>query len=153
MLPTDIINRARRLSSTSSKYYVDADGLADLNQVKNDLWSTIVTYVNENFNWQEWYTSTIVGQGEYTLPPISTTLQGAKKLKDIKVAYSSTPYTGTSVLQWEKAKEIDPSTLEKPWTFYQQFQDPRHPMFYVADNSFFIAPVPTVAVANGIVIT
>ena len=92
MVPTDIINRARRLSSTSSNYYIDADAINDLNQVKNDVWSTIVTYVNENFYWQEFYTDSVIGQAEYTLPPISSSITGTKKLKDIKIAYNATPY-------------------------------------------------------------
>lgn len=62
MLPQDIINRARRLSSTSSSYYKDADAMDDLNQVKNDLWSTIVTYVDEDYLWQEFFTDTVPSQ-------------------------------------------------------------------------------------------
>ncbi len=153
MLPQTIIDRARRLSSTSSKYYSDADAIADLNQVKNDVWSTIVTYVNENMYWQEFFTTPVVGQAEYTLPPISSTLTGMKKIKDLKIAYDATPYTGTSVLQYVMAKEISPSTLQYPWSYYEEFQNPKTPLYYVADNSFFIAPTVTTAVTNGIVIT
>ena len=153
MIPSTIIARARRLSSTAGKYYTDQDGLDDLNQVKNNLWSTIVTYVNENMYWQEFTTTPVVWQSEYTLPPITSSTTGAKKLKDIKIAYQSTPYTGTSLLQYVVAKEISPSTLPFPWSYYVQFQNPLTPIYYVADNSYFIAPAPTVAVANGIVIT
>lgn len=156
MLPQTIIDRARRLSSTSSKYYSDADALADLNQVKNLLWSTIVTYVNENFYWQEFTVDTadlVAGQSEYTLPAISATLQWAKKLRDVKIAYSSTPYSGTSVLQYVVAREVDPSSLPLPWSYYVQFQNPLTPLFYIADNSYFIAPALTTVTAGAIVIT
>ena len=34
-----------------------------------------------------------------------------------------------------------------------QFQNPYTPIYYVADNSYFIAPTPTVVIPSGIVIT
>ena len=51
------------------------------------------------------------------------------------------------------AKEISPSTLAYPWSYYMQFQNPYTPIYYVADNSYFIAPTPTVVIPSGIVIT
>lgn len=156
MIPQTIIDRARRLSSTNSKYYSDTDAIADLNQVKNDLWSTIVTYVNENFYWQEFFVDTgdlVVGQSEYTLPPISATLQGIKKLQTVKIAYQSATYTGTNILQYVVAKEISPSTLPFPWSYYVQFQNPLTPIYYVSDNSFFIAPALTTITPGAISIT
>lgn len=153
MLPATIIERARRLSSTSSKYYTDAFGIDDLNQVKNDLWSAIVTHVNEDSYWQEWNQATVSAQSEYPLPPIASTTSWMKKLKDVKIAYDSQTYSGTTLMQYVVAKQISPSALANPWSYYVEFQDPLRPIYYLADNSIFIAPAPTLAVTAWIVIT
>lgn len=155
MLPATIIDRARRQTATSSSYYTDAMAYQDLNDVKNDVWSTIVTYVNEDLYYQEWTVDTwslVIWQSEYTLPPIASDISWAKKIKDIKIAYNSTPYTWTSLLQYVKAKRVGPASLPFPWSYYVQYQDPLRPIYWVADNSLFIAPALTTITPAAIVI-
>jgi len=71
--PTAIINQMRRLAKVDTAQYTDANALIDLNTLKDEFWSAIVTTINvqESYNWEKWKTSSIALQSEYTIPEVA----------------------------------------------------------------------------------
>ena len=63
-----IFTMARELSNTNSTDFSDTRLLPFLNQVKNDLFSYLITWINEDFNWDLWTTTSVANQSEYILP-------------------------------------------------------------------------------------
>lgn len=153
MLPAAIIAQSRIETNTTTSQWSDVVALANLNIVKNDLWSAIVSVIREEFNWQRWTTDLVSGQGEYLIPEVATNLEGAKKLNTVAICMKGQLYTGTSALYYKKAGLRSFTGLPNDWGYYQQAQDPEHPIYVVSDNSIFIAPLPTQNVTNGIALT
>ena len=53
-------------------------------------------------------------------------------------------------LVYTPAIEVNPYTLPYDWQYYKQEQSQDKPIYYVADKSIFIAPMPTEARLNGL---
>lgn len=56
---SQIIARARRVAKYNTSNYVDADALDDLNVIKDEFWAEIVSRLEEDYNWEEWKTSSV----------------------------------------------------------------------------------------------
>lgn len=56
---TQIISRARRIAKYNTSNYPDASALEDLNVIKDEFWAEIVSRLEEDYNWDEWKTSTV----------------------------------------------------------------------------------------------
>lgn len=149
---TQIISRARRIAKYNTSNYTNASALEDLNVIKDEFWAEIVSRLEEDYNWDEWKTSTVSGQGEYTLPPLTSTSDGTKALKTVAVSYGTTVYDDGG-LQYVKAKLVNPASMALDWDYYKNNQSELNPVYYVSDNSIFIAPIPQSAVANGVKMT
>ena len=67
-----IISKARKIAKYNTSNYNDTDALSDLNNIKDEFWAEIVSRLEEDYNWEEWKTSIISGQSEYTLPPLTS---------------------------------------------------------------------------------
>jgi hypothetical protein len=46
------------------------------------------------------------------------------------------------LLKYIKAREVNRQTLEFEWNYYLENQSVDDPIYFIADNSVFIAPVP-----------
>lgn len=113
-----------------------------LNMVKDNFWSRIVSESWENRKWQQWTADTVALQSEYTQPIMSSSVTWAKLVKDISINYDGETYATTWELHFQKCREVDPSSLRYDWSWYKENQDRSDPIFYIADDSIFIAPVP-----------
>jgi len=150
MTPATLLTTGRTLSRTTSSQISDDQALIYLNLRKNDLWSAIVTAVGENRNWDKWKADTVAEQSEYTQPIMSSSTVGTKTINAIAINYDGETYDGNGALIYIPAKEISPESLPHEWNYYVNNQSKENPIFYVAENSIFIAPAPETTVTNGI---
>lgn len=140
--PTTIIARARRLYNINTAQYSDSDALSDLNELKNNFFSALINAVEEDWNWEKWTSDTVALQGEYSLPAMGASTAWAKQIKQIAIAYDNTTYDNTWALVYTPATLVNPNTLEYHWSYYEENQDQASPIYYIADDSLFIAPIP-----------
>lgn len=63
-------------------------------------------------------------------------------LKSVAISYSSNTYEETGLIEYQKAREVNPATLEYEWNYYCENQLPEDPIYYIADDSVFVAPMP-----------
>ena len=54
-----IITRSRRFAYVNSTDYTDAMALQDLNIIKDQFWSEIVTRLPEDYQWETWTATTV----------------------------------------------------------------------------------------------
>ena len=158
MTPISIYGKVLRYSGAAASFYdYETDFFPDVNSVKDYIWNKILTNVNSDYGFAQWSTSTSLtltaGLNQYFLPPYTSTQLGLKKLRDVNIAWNTTPYNNTSVLQFYKASEVQTSALPAAWSYYQLYQDLLNPIYYCTGNCFYIAPTPTITVPNGLVIT
>ena len=137
-----IIAQMRRKAKVNTTQYSDADALIDLNTGKDEFWSIINSTTDESFNWERWTSDTASGQGEYSIPHVAYNEAGAKVMSEVEVVYDSSTFDGTGSLQYIKAKRVSPSSLANSWEWYEENQPASSPLFFVGDNSVFIAPIP-----------
>lgn len=145
-----IIDQMRRIAKVDSSQYTDANALIDLNTLKDEFWSAIVTNVQERYNWEKWKTDLVALQSEYTLATVAYNTSWTKLLNSVSINYDWETYTNTWELKYIKCTLKNPDTLENDWDYYVENQSETDPIYYVADNSYFIAPAPITAVTNWI---
>jgi hypothetical protein len=147
----DILDLIRDQSYQTTSQLPDATLIKYLNIVKNDFFSYLITAVDEDYNW-DYFTSNIVSwQSEYVLPEVAFDASGILKVKEVYVAYTGDTYDDGS-LEYAKAVQVGQSELKKGWHYYMNNQDIYYPIFYVADRSIFLAPTPTEAIINGLMV-
>jgi hypothetical protein len=147
-----IISRARKIAKYTTSNYSDSEALEDLNEIKDEFWAEIVSRLEEDYNWEEWKTASVNGQAEYTLPPLTSTSDGTKALKTVAISYGTTVYDD-GTLQYVKAKLVNPANMELDWDYYKNNQSELNPIYYVSDNSIFIAPTPNANIPSAIKMT
>jgi len=140
--PSNIITRARRLYNVNTTQYSDADALADLNELKNNFLSALINAVEEDWNWDKWTADTVALQGEYTLPLMGASTAGAKQIKQVSISYDWLTYENIGTKIYYPATLKNPNTLENHWSWYEENQSKNFPIYYIADDSLFIAPIP-----------
>lgn len=143
MLLTTMFSRVVRLTGAST--YTEANFLEDVNEVKNKFWAKIVARLDEDRHYQEWTIDwwTIANQSEYTLATVSSSAEWTKILKWVSINYNWETYEKTWLLKYLNAREVNRQTLPYEWNYYLENQSQEDPIFFIADNSVFIAPVPT----------
>lgn len=153
--PVTLISQMRRIVKVDTNQYEDSEALADLNTLKDEFWSWIVTKVQDKYNWEKWSTDSIALQSEYTIPTVASTTAWAKLLNWVSIVYntSENTYTDTWWLKYIPAVEVNPNWLEYDWDYYVENQSEDTPIYYVADNSVFIAPAPRTWITNWIKLT
>ena len=144
---SEIIDLWRDQTHVTSTMFPDAQVLKYLNIVKNNFWSYIVTALNEDYDWDIFLTPTVANQDEYVLPLMASDTAWVKKLRGLSINYDGTTYDDGSI-KYIKAKETQLSSLSREWNYYVNNQDQAFPIYYIADNSVFIAPAPTSAITN-----
>jgi hypothetical protein len=118
--------------------------LDDLNVVKNDFWTALISKSNEWYGWQRWTTDLIAWQWEYTLVEVASTVEWVLKLDWVAVCYNGETYPGTNNKIYVPCRLVPYNTLKYDWSYYENTQDINHPIYTVKDNSLFIAPLPKV---------
>lgn len=137
-----IISRTRRFAYTNSTDYPDATALQDLNIIKDQFWSEIVSQLPEDYQWESWTDTTYALQSEYQYPQPASSSVGASMIKEVAISYNSDTYLDTSLMQYTQARPVNPATLEFEWNYYCENQSNEDPIYYVADDSVFVAPMP-----------
>lgn len=143
-----IITRARRFAYTNSTDYPDATALQDLNIIKDQFWSEIVSRLPEDYQWESWTATTVSLQGEYSIPQPTSSSVGATMIKSVAISYTSDTYEETGLIQYTNCRLVNPATLEHEWNYYCENQDQEDPIYYVADDSVFVAPMPRASEAG-----
>jgi hypothetical protein len=127
--------------------------LEDLNVVKDNFWTYLVSVRNEWYGWQKWTTDLVAGEWEYTTAEISTTLEWTLKLDWVSICYDWKMYDWTTNLIYVPCKLVPYNTLKYDWSYYENTQDKDFPIYTVKDNSYMIAPLSKTTVDNGIKLT
>ena len=141
--PSTLIARARRLYNVKdTDDWSDNDALSDLNELKNNFLSALVSAVEEDWNWETWTANTVSLQWEYTLPSIGASTAWAKQIKEVSISYDGETYKNTGTIIYTPATLVNPNTLENHWSWYCENQSKDQPIYFIADDSLFIAPVP-----------
>mgnify|MGYP003653000402 CR=1 FL=1 len=138
--PAAIIAQMRRRCKVDTSQYSDANALIDLNTLKDSFWSEVVTNTPESYNWDSWKVDDTTLLSEYAMPTVAYDTAWAKKLKSIALNYNGETYTTTGLFQYIDAREVNPNTLDHEWNYYVENQSTDDPIYFVADNSYFIAP-------------
>lgn len=136
-----ILNKSRRLAYTNIWQYPNVEWLEDLNEIYQDLVTTITQEVNENYFYDIFKGDLVVWQNEYTFRTPTAGVVWMNKLKALYIKYDT---------DYKKARQISESTMEMTPEWYEINQSPENPLFRIADNSVFIYPTPTEAVVWGI---
>lgn len=138
--PLAIINQMRRKCKVNLFQYTNDDALIDLNARKDELWSAICANVPESYNWERWKVSETTTDTEYTIPEVAFNKAWTKILKWISINYNWETLKETWLLIYNKAREVNPNTLEHEWNYYIENQPESNPIYFISDNSYFIAP-------------
>ena len=144
MTPVTILAQMRRVAKVNTDQYSDANALIDLNTLKDEFWSAIINSIDENYNYETWTTTSVDLQGEYGIPAVAYNTAGAKILTGVSISYDGDTYNDTSAIKYYKWELVDPKSLDQEWNYYVENQEPTQPIYFVSDNSVFIAPCPRV---------
>lgn len=138
--PAAIIAQMRRRCKVDTSQYSDSDALIDLNTRKDEFWSAISTNVNWKYNWERWIADLTTTNTEYSLAEVAYNKAWTKLLNGVAINYDWETYWETWNLIYTPAREVNPNTLENDWYYYVENQSKDDPIYFVSDNSYFIAP-------------
>lgn len=153
MTPATIESQLRRMTWVSTSQYTEAEFLEDINVVKDEFWSGIVARLDEDSDYEEWTADTVALQSEYLMPTVAYNSAWAKILKSVSINYDWDTYTETWLIKYIRAREVNKDTLDYEWNYYVENQSEDDPIYFIADNSFFIAPAPRTAGTNYLKLT
>jgi len=106
------------------------------NIARNRLGKEIVQNVGENYFFQIWKRDAIANQdnGEYPYPEADQDSAGADKITGVAIKGL------TSDVYYRPCREVDVKNLEHDWEWYLVNQPKSDPIYFIADESIFIAP-------------
>lgn len=128
-----IINKARRLWYIDDNQYDNTVWLEDLNEIYQDIITTITQKVNEDYFYDIFTADLVSWQNEYSLQSPTSITSWMNKIKEVYIKYWT---------DFKKARQIEESTMETTPEWYEVNQSPEYPLFRIADNSLFIYPKP-----------
>lgn len=136
MTYNEIITLALSISHTKAGQVSAASLKSFFNIARNELGNAIIKDVNEDFFYEIWKRDAVADQenGEYPYPEANEESAGMLKCLDVGVKVMSTDFYYT------KAQEVDRKALPHDWEWYLTNQPKSKPIYYIADNSVFIAP-------------
>lgn len=141
------VDRARTLYWTDTSQYDDTEALIDLNVIVHQIEDHITSEIWEGFFWDIMTAdTTVVNQSEYRIPTISSgSFNGVPKIEWISIQY-------TSWWDFIPATEVNRQTLlqDHDLTWYETNQSTWDPIYFIADDSYFIYPYPKEAVSGWI---
>lgn len=154
MTAQQIINLALSNTHTKSTQVSASNLLLFFNIIRHELGNAIIKDVNENYFFQIWTidaadnTHAERENGEYLYPVASSTQAGMQKLLRLAIKGLSTD------VYYTPCHEADLRSTERDWLWHIKNQPKADPIYFIGDNSFFIAPefktadLPTVPLGN-----
>lgn len=134
-----IITKSRTQTNTSSWQKSDANMLADLNIVYQDVFSRL-NEKQKKYTRQTYTTDTVVSQNEYTIPKNTVSDTWLKRILKVRVKYTSDwEYVPCNIYDTSTKIDADYTNENIPYVIQR-------------DWSIFLYPAPTEAVTNGLVI-
>jgi len=103
---------------------------------RNTIANAIIKDVDENYFFQFWTRDAVADQnnGEYPYPKATSDSAGMLKCLKLYIKGLSTDTYFTD------ADEVDIKTLSRDWSWYLENQPKSKPIYFIADESFFVAP-------------
>lgn len=145
--PAEIFAQVRGLIWVDENQYSDTEMLNDFNSLNQEIQSDIVNS-GTTLKWQRWTVSSTALQSEYTMQEIAEDASWTRQLDWVSINYNWETYEETGELIYIKADRVDLEGLQYDFSYYQENQSEDKPIYYVADNSYFIAPTPRTTVTN-----
>ena len=136
MTVQEIMDLALSNTHTKTAQVSAANQLIFFNISRKAVGRTILAKVDENFFFQIWKRDAVADQnnGEYPYPEADEDSAGMLKCLSVKVkGYDTDTYH-------KNAREIDIKTLPRDWDYYLEYQSKADPVYFIADESIFIAP-------------
>lgn len=140
MLITDIEAQIRTRTGVSTTQYSQAQFLLDINEAKDEFWSTVVAKLNNERNWDSWKLDNTSLISEYQIPTVAYDTAWAKVLSWVSMNYTWDTYTTTWLPIYIPARLVSPDSLQYEWNYYVENQSTLDPIYRIADDSIFIAP-------------
>ena len=136
MTYNDIVALALTMSHTKSAQVSAANLKTFFNIKRKELANSIIKDVDEEFFFQIWTRDAIADQnnGEYPYPEADEDSAGMLKAKGVYVKGYSTD------TNYIKAREVKLADLPYDWDYYLEHQPKSDPIYFIGDNSLFIAP-------------
>jgi len=139
---SNIIALARTLTHTNDQQVGDTQALEYLNIIYNKIANRIITQIDEDYFWDEFLTTPVIDQNEYTFQWASATTSGMKKITRVEMKWSD----------WDSySKLVSADTLSsysRTTDYLTENISTDEWFFDVKDWSLFIYPAPTEAVSN-----
>lgn len=131
-----IVALALAQSHTKAGQVLASDLKTYFNIARNELGNLIIKDVDEDFFFQIWQRAAIANQenGEYPYPESDSDSAGMLKCNNV---YVKTRYTDAFHVP---AREVKLSALPHDWSWYLVNQPKDDPIYFIADQSIFIAP-------------
>lgn len=132
----DITALALNMSHTKSHQVSPANLKTFFNIKRKELGNVIIKDVDEEYFFQIWKRDAIANQtnGEYPYPEADEDSAGMIKAKGIYIKGHNTD------TQYTKAREVKLANLSHDWDYYLEYQPKSDPIYFIADESIFIAP-------------
>lgn len=114
--------------------------LSWFNIIRKNVGNAIVADVDENFFYNIWKRDAIVNttanqeNGEYPYPEADADSAGALKINRVSIKGYSTD------IYFKPCREVKPQNLPEDWGWYMVNQPKSDPIYFIADESVFIAP-------------
>lgn len=131
-----ILDLARLQTHTKTSDLPNTDAIQYLNIAYQRVGAKLVAKLDEKYFYERWTRDAVADQenGEYPYPEAGSQQPGMRKLISLWVK------TNKDDTHRTKAREVDPSALDFEWAWYLQNQSLGDPIFFIGDESFFIAP-------------
>lgn len=129
-----LINRAMSLNNVDIYQYPSDVALEDFNIIYHQVEDYIKTNIGERYFWDILYTDTVIWINEYKLPSwLTWNFNEAKKIEDLSIKYKNNWDYIKPRLVYIEQLNLDISILE-------QNQSSEDPIYFIADDSYFIFP-------------
>lgn len=116
---------------------VDATMLqAAFNYSRNRIAKTLIQGIGENYFFEIWKRDAVANQenGEYPYPIADEHAAGAEKITGVLIKGYSTD------VDYTPCREVDIKNLDHDWSWYLVNQPKSDPIYFIGDESLFIAP-------------
>lgn len=135
MTVQEIINLSLANTHTNAAQVGAANLLIWFNIVRRKLRKVIVTEINEHFFYDIWLTDAVVNRanGEYPFPQATSIKAGMDKLIKLGIKWNGDSY-------FTPCHEMIINSPDAKWDERLITQSKGSPVYYVADNSYFVAP-------------
>lgn len=127
----EILTQARFSTHLTATQMPVLDGMRVMNIVYQDLVGRIIAEVGEDFFFDIYSTNAVAGaeNGEYALP------ETLSKIRNLSIKPNTNPDEKHLI-----ATQVGVEQLERDWNYFLENQPQKEPIYYIADNSIFIAP-------------